>query len=531
VAKLATPHLNDVVPTLTGLRPVADRLTEVATVGAPLSAVRITVASEQGAVQAVLLLSVGDDNGTPYFTDLSVAVAKGCQPEVTSRVNRLVAGFTVHRAGFTASSIRPIKVGMNWRTKRVSVTSNRRAYDLPVLAKVNVGVGSAHILTRWTVQSTPVAMDTNISAGFAPLSKSSAPKRRTARPRTGSSVTPTIRQQVAPTGPVAGSSGPIAAPPVTPKGSPTVQTAIPTPKAKPSVLPATHPGIFAELASKPYAVHTDPSVQRRLAAAYNGFAKGKLTIVALRGPSGAGKTLAAMDLAVTKGLPFAKFETQGMRDFGDWYGTVGLTESNGASVTGFNPSDLTVAIDANGIYGGIPRLILIDEVTRADTAGALNALLALLDGHGTVYIPDARKSITVDPMVMFVLTANIGTGFNGTLPLDRAVSNRVKSWVMVDYPSPTVEAQIIAEQGGVPAATAAKVAQVATQLRAMANRGDLPVGPSTRQLVAVGEAISNGLTPVEAYEVGFVYEGGMSTEGDGDSDIDKAMLTINAALR
>lgn len=475
-------------------------------------------------MSAILLLSVGDDNGKPYWTDFSLAIAKECPPEVTSRVNRLLNGFAFNRAGLTNSGFVAPKIGMNWRTGKVSATFRRRAFPMPVLVKANPSImaNGTVIVTRWSVQTTPAAMETNIAAGFSPLTVTpkAARKARPSKATVKTSPTATVTPEVTP---------------LAPKGAKVqkfAQTVLPTtPKVK-SVLPAVHPGVFAELARKPYAVHVDSSVQRKLAAAYAGFVKtNDTTVVCFRGPSGAGKTLTAMDFASANGLPFAKFEVQGMRDFADWYGSVGLSESNGASVTAYVPSDLSVAIDANGPYGGIPRLILLDEVTRAETAGALNALLALTDGHGTVYVPDARKSIVVDSQVMFVFTANIGSGFNGALPLDTAVANRVTSWITVDYPTPSVEAKIIGEQSGVDAAMSAKFVQVATQLRAMANRGDLPAAPSTRQLVRVGKALFNGLSAVEAYEVGFADDAALSHEGGADSDKTKAMTTINAALR
>ncbi len=538
MAKLATPHLKDVAPTLTDLQSVGDRLIEVATVGAPLSAVRITVASEQGDVQAVLLASVGDDNGTPYYTDLSVAVAKGCQPEVTARVNRLLKDFSFSRPSGPASVNllgSPI-VGMNWRTKSVAVKYRRKAVNLPVHATTKLSVGASTISTWWNVRSTPVAMDTNLIAGFAPLSKSSAPKRRTARGRSRSSqpLTPTIRQQVTPLGSQQTPSGVNAAPPVTPKG--VTQKAIPVaPKAKPSVLPPNHPNIFAELAPKPWAVHLSPEVTRKLEAAYAEFATSTEgpVVAMLRGPSGAGKTLAAMNLAATKGLPFAKFEVAGLRDFSDWFGSVSLREVNGHVVTDYVPSNLAEAIRLDGPYGGIPRLVVLDEMTRCETPSAQNAATALHDNTGTVYIPDARKSITIDPAVLFVWTANIGSMFSSAGTLDAALANRVSHNIMVDYAEPKVEALIVGEQSGVDAAMSAKIVQVATQLRAMASRGELGSnsGPSTRQLVRVGKAVANGLTPIEAYEVGFAHEASLSAEGGNESDIASAMRVINNSLR
>jgi MoxR-like ATPase len=257
-----------------------------------------------------------------------------------------------------------------------------------------------------------------------------------------------------------------------------------------------------------------------------------IVVIGLRGPSGAGKTLTGMNLASANGLPFAKFEVPAMRDFSDWFGTVSLKETDtGKVVTEFTPSDFCEAIRLDGPYAGLPRLILLDEFNRAETQSAMNALLAVTDGSGSVYIPDARKSIVVDPAVMWVVTLNIGAGFTGTGTLDRALANRVTDWINVDYPTLQVEVEIVSEQAAITQQVASPLVRVATQLRAMANRGEIPEGVSTRQLVRIGKAVKHGLSAAEAYEVGFANNAAFSREGGADSDFDRIMVPVNQALR
>jgi nitric oxide reductase NorQ protein len=277
-------------------------------------------------------------------------------------------------------------------------------------------------------------------------------------------------------------------------------------------------------------VHVEPKVQRKLEAAYAGFLRGERTVVALRGPSGAGKTITAEWLAQKHDLPFWKVDVAALRDFSDWVGSMSLRPGpNGDVITEFVPSQFAEAIASDGPYGGIPRIVLLDDATRAETAGAMNALIPTLDGRGSIYVPDARKSIAIDPAVFFIATMNIGSGFTGAVTMDAAVANRATGWLEVSYPSNTVEATILVEQTGVDRPSATKLVAVALQVRAMAQRGEIETGVSTRQLVATAHHVVSGLNLVEACEFGFGES--YSPDGEASSERTKVLSAINAVLR
>jgi len=524
VAKIATPRLKDVAPSAGTFGTICDRLTEVGTVsqGGALTGVRVTVRSESGALSAALMLTVA--NGE--WADVTLAVTADADPSVSARVNRLLDGYTVGANPATVGSIGSApKLQKYWRTKQTVLRHQRwpKITALPALAE-----GKPHVFPNgtvalsWTKRSMPLVIEDNQSLGYQPVSpaKPSRPARR-------GKATASTAPKAAPIKPL----GKVTAPP-----SNSAKTA--PKKRQPLVaqpLPAGHPGIFQMPNGNLATLRQNQMVLDDLSGAVHSFMSGDDTVALLRGPTGAGKTLAAQTVALQNGLPFRKFDVYAMRDFADWTGAVSLHETpSGNVITDFAPSLFAEAIRADGPYGGIPRLVLLDEFTRAETAGSQAALFAIFDSSGsgpaTLYVPDARKSIVVDPAVMFVLTANIGAEFTGTLPIDSALQDRVTHWIVVDYPNPTEEATILVEQTGIDHTTAKQFVSVGNQIRAMRNRGEIEFSISTRGLVSVANKfVTEQRTKVDSFRVGFIQR--LSAEGGTASEVAKVTSTVNATLR
>jgi MoxR-like ATPase len=292
-----------------------------------------------------------------------------------------------------------------------------------------------------------------------------------------------------------------------------VPVATPIPSAPALKRPA---GIFREPGTlKPgFKVYHEPVVEAALTRAVKRHAAGKRTVVLIGGPTGVGKSLTAREVAHREGLPFLQIDAAGMQTFADWAGAVSLDESAQGIVTRYAPSQLIEAIRADGQYAGIRRMVLIDEANRG---GALNALMTLTDGNGFLYVADARISIPVDPAVLWVLTANIGSQYGDTRPLDAALRNRVTVNLEVGYPNVKDEARMLVEQGGCSLTVAEALVKVATQVRAISASGKISApGVSTRQLISAAEDVAFGATPLEAACTGFVVaydgEGGTASE-------------------
>ncbi|RPJ64564.1 MAG: AAA family ATPase [Acidobacteria bacterium] len=229
-------------------------------------------------------------------------------------------------------------------------------------------------------------------------------------------------------------------------------------------------------------------------------------VVAMVGPSGAGKTHAVHALAAAEGLDVVKYDASGVVEPGDWFGTVVL-DGNG---TRFVASDLLSAITLPG-----PRVLLIDEVNRANLR-ALNAMLPLLDGSGTITIPQTGKRERVNLQVQIVVTANIGSAFLATEPLDEAIRTRVGAWIEVDHLSEADEASLLADRvDGLEAYDAGTLARLGAAVREAAQNGQHPP-VSTRQLLAAARFIAAGLDARLAVDAavlnGYLAEGGASSE-------------------
>ena len=69
-----------------------------------------------------------------------------------------------------------------------------------------------------------------------------------------------------------------------------------------------------------------------------------------------------------------------------------------------------------------------------------------------------------------------------------------------DYPSPEVEAEIVAKEGGVDESTAKDLVNIGQKVRNLRGHG-LEEGVSTRLLIYAAQMIAKGIAPVDAAEV------------------------------
>jgi MoxR-like ATPase len=243
---------------------------------------------------------------------------------------------------------------------------------------------------------------------------------------------------------------------------------------------------------------------------------GDRQVVALRGPSGTGKTSLAYDLAARKGVGIAKIDGAGAVTFADWVGFQSATERNGATVTEWLPSGFIQAVRADGPMAGIPRIVLLDEVNRAESSGATNALIPCLDHTGSLYIADAGRAIPLDPTVMYVMTANMGGAYTGTIALDVALTNRVTHWVTMGYPSENVEVGIVTSRTGLDEGIARQLVKCAQAIREVAERGELAEGVGPRLVLMAARKIKAGFGPRSAcmstWAMAYSDEGGTTSE-------------------
>jgi hypothetical protein len=232
---------------------------------------------------------------------------------------------------------------------------------------------------------------------------------------------------------------------------------------------------------------------------------GEPAVIAMVGPSGAGKTHAVHALAAEEGLDVVKFDASGVVEPSDWFGTVTLDGQG----TRFVPSDLLTAITMPGA-----RVLLLDEVNRANLR-ALNAMLPLLDGSGSVTIPQSGKRERVNPDVQIVVTANIGSAFLGVEPLDEAIRTRVSAWIEIDHLTEPEEGKLLlARVSGLAEHDARNLARLGALVRESAKTGQHPA-VSTRQLLSAAWMIALGGDARLAVDAAVLD--GYDAEGDAQS--------------
>jgi len=282
--------------------------------------------------------------------------------------------------------------------------------------------------------------------------------------------------------------------------------------------------------SKETAIVVSDEMRTVLGVAWKQHVAGKRQVVLLAGPTGTGKSSLVYDLAAREGIGVFKYDAAGASTFADWVGATGVEEVNGAPVTRWQPSALIEAIRADGQYAGIPRLILIDEVNRSESAASNNALMAMTDHLGSLYIPDERRAIPLDPMAMVVFTANVGSNYNATNPVDAALQNRIKKVFWLDYPDFPTEVSIVRDRvKGIPKPDVEALVKAAGLARKAADRGDLNLGISTRQVLAAADDVADGLTPHMAAT--YAWVNGYDAEGGAQSQRAVVQSIIDGALR
>lgn len=327
----------------------------------------------------------------------------------------------------------------------------------------------------------------------------------------------------------------------------------PAPKPAPAPEPEPEPVKADEASVAPEAVRLPDSVEAAPAGALLDFPKpaqtqdikvkadvrsgldrlwdlhvsGSRQVLALIGPTGTGKTSLVYSLAARKGVGVFNFDCAGAREFSDF---VGVTHLKGEE-TVFIPSALLQVIDAEGDYAGVPRIVNLDEITRAETSGALNALIPMLHGFASIYVPEAGRTFKVDPKVMFTATANRGSQYAGTVGMDLALANRVTAWVKMPYADESTETTLLVERAGLDKDSAFRLVNSASRIRKMAERGELPEGGgvSTRLLIEAAIKAKAGFTLHEAAT--WTWVGNYPDEGGTGSEAAQVQSAIDYTLR
>lgn len=246
--------------------------------------------------------------------------------------------------------------------------------------------------------------------------------------------------------------------------------------------------------------------------------------LALRGPTGTGKTSLPEWFAWRTNRPYFVFDTPTIRETVDAFGQRTIAyDSEGRQQIQMQLSGLMQAVQT-------PRaVIVIDEATRAHPS-ILNGLLALLDHRKRVWLDSLQANIEVAEGVVFFVTANIGSQYTGTWMWDAAFENRMDFQIDVGYLTAEQEQDVLVRKTGAEPKVAKAIVEIANIIRARVDdpKQPLPHAVSTRQNLRACEAVANGLSPLEALE--FTIVPTFSTDGGSSSDRAHVLQIIQGKL-
>jgi hypothetical protein len=496
-----------------------------------------TTRSKTGLVTVAPGFSFGANltaGGTAWGT-FAVSASSSMTADECERLNRLTRGTKFP------------KFETNWRTGTVCANLPGKRHPLPI--SITAELDTSGIVIPGTLAWLPVTVAPSPSVVVSSPSPSVTVAELTPAAVAAIVVPPTVASvgmataraalSPQPTPPVSGEPGTARAAltghvakaatkgrrTVSPVKAPTEPSPLKAARTEPVGDPT---GVFT-WPTKGSGIITPRGTDRKLDIIWKMHNAGKRQVISLIGPAGVGKTSLAYDLAARHGVPIAKIDGAGAVTFADWVGSTGATERNGATVTAYRPSGFIQACRADGPMAGIPRIILLDEVNRSESSAANNALIPVLDHTGSLYVADYGRSIPLDPAVMYVMTANMGGSYTGTVSLDQALIDRVTHWVDMVYPTPVAESKLVQDRTGLNETDANSLVAAANQIRQMAGRGEIVEGIGPRRVLMAADKMVAGFTGREAGHD--TWSLAYSNEGGGTSERNNVKSAIDAHFK
>ncbi len=217
----------------------------------------------------------------------------------------------------------------------------------------------------------------------------------------------------------------------------------------------------------------------------------------VKGPTGCGKSRFVEAMAHELGRPLVTVacneETSAADLLGRWLVKGGDTEWQDGPVT-------------RAVRDG--AVLYLDEIAEA-REDVIVVLHPLADHRRELHLDRLAMTLTAAPEFMLVASYNPGYR-RGFRELKASTKQRFVS-MRFDYPAPDVEAEIVAEEGGVDRAVAKRLVSLASKIRGVAELG-LGETVSTRLLVGAARLIATGLDARQACQVAIVQP--LTDDGD-----------------
>jgi nitric oxide reductase NorQ protein len=215
---------------------------------------------------------------------------------------------------------------------------------------------------------------------------------------------------------------------------------------------------------------------------FSAAAQSRLPLM-LKGPTGCGKTRFVEYMAWKLGRPLATVACHDDLTTADLVGRYLIVGDDTVWLDG----PLTAAVRAGAIC-------YLDEIVEArkDTTVVIHPLT---DSRRALPVEKRGEYLVAPPDFMLVISYN--PGYQSVLKEMKPSTRQRFVAIDFDYPAPEVEAQIVAHEGGVDAATAQKLVKLGGLTRKLKGAG-LDEGAGTRLLVHAAQLIARGMAPAAA---------------------------------
>jgi nitric oxide reductase NorQ protein len=208
--------------------------------------------------------------------------------------------------------------------------------------------------------------------------------------------------------------------------------------------------------------------------------------VMLKGPTGCGKTRFVENMAWRLGRPLITVACHEDLSSTDLVGRFLLEGEE----TVWHDGPLTRAVRSGAIC-------YLDEVVEArkDTV----VIIHPLTDHRR-HLPIEKRGTMIEAAPEFMLVVSYNPGYQSILKdLKQSTRQRFIS-LEFDYPPAELEAEIVAREGDIDAATARDLVLIGQKVRNLRGHG-LEEGVSTRLLIYAAQMIARGIPPVDAADV------------------------------
>lgn len=211
--------------------------------------------------------------------------------------------------------------------------------------------------------------------------------------------------------------------------------------------------------------------------------------IMLKGPTGCGKTRFVEHMAWKLGKPLITVSCHEDMTASDLVGRH-LLDANG---TVWQDGPLTRAVREGAIC-------YLDEIVEArqDTTVVIHSLT---DDRRVLPLEKNNELITAHPDFQLVISYN--PGYQSVLKDLKESTKQRFCALEFGYPQPSIEAEIIAKEASVSAATAARLVAIAERSRNLKGHG-LDEGASTRMLIHAGKLVGGGVPLAAACAVALV---------------------------